>query len=1016
MWELCKKLPHGRISVRRISLLASLLVLAIFAQLTVFSTPVLAADVSRTGNTASYGGNTYSLATTSDIPSGLPAGTTGYLFKDVTAGSVSFILTSGDPAKATTGQYVVYPLSPDGSLGGAPRAPPTAVSIADAPPSSLTNSTKGTSSCDGSLTGGAGWIICPVTNFLASRMDDIHRILTSFLEVRPVQSDPSSSLYRMWAIVRDIANICFVIVFLIIVYSQITSIGFSNYNLKRMLPRLIIGAILVNTSFWIAALGVDLSNVLGYTVYDLMMGIQRSLSGAGQYNTTVPTWQVVTTYVLSAGGAAAGLSTAVIAAGGIGAALTLLIPTILVVFLGALAAVAILAARQAIITVCIIIAPLAFVAYVLPSTEKYFEKWKDLMMTMLLMFPLFSLVFAGAQLAGLAIIQNATSILQIIIGMAVQVAPVVITPMLIKLSGSLLGKIAGIINNPNRGLIDRTRNWSKDRAALHAARVRAGQERTRVFNRNPVNRAVRSRDMARRRREGLKSAYEAQAANDFTERDNRRYHNSEQSIEAMTRRTAVRKQQIENSFGRTAVAQRLEFDKRMTEADKVDVENTFSRTHLGHSAEMRTRHVHDQKKVIEAEHENDYLVSTNGRTNQLEIRHLQDRKKVIDSQQSYEHATSQRGRSNELEIRELESRENSRKARADRHFSELNSGNATDGYYGDFATNGHLQVRGQALSASLKEVSVQVSLDNMAKRNAEFALQSDIAKTIESSTIHLNLGGMTARQYAAGVAGTQGEASALASARSTAREQFGKFSAEYEELRNQYMPPIGDVKEFLRGNQNLQFKDETGNVVLEVDGSNMYAVNAMVKHITSVGVVDEVDEMIKLSGRGQPLHDYRETVADVLAQKGYGSRSIYEGGQVIERVRQGEIASETDLLEHIQEQTAKGKVSPADLATMDAVAIGRFISSIKHDRRAGGANDAGIAVSDLGPGYLEEVAKLVESAHDALTDDRLKGSVKGNAKIQLEKLEHAYRTLPKNAQGDIDLSGLSLQQIQNLLP
>ena len=136
------------------------------------------------------------------------------------------------------------------------------------------------------------------------------------------------------------------------------------------------------------------------------------------------------------------------------------------VFLGALAAVAILAARQAIITVCIIVAPLAFVAYVLPSTEKYFEKWKDLMMTMLLMFPLFSLVFAGAQLAGLAIIQNATSIIQIIIGMAVQVAPVVITPMLIKFSGSLLGKVAGMINNPNRGLVDRTRNWSKDRACL----------------------------------------------------------------------------------------------------------------------------------------------------------------------------------------------------------------------------------------------------------------------------------------------------------------------------------------------------------------------------------------------------------------------------------------------------------------------------------------------------------------------------------------------------------------------
>jgi hypothetical protein len=129
----------------------------------------------------------------------------------------------------------------------------------------------------------------------------------------------------------------------------------------------------------------------------------------------------------------------------------------------------ILAARQAIIIILIVIAPLAFVANLLPNTEKWFERWRDLFTTMLIFFPAFSLVFGGSQLAGGIIIQNAAgqgSFIMMIFGMAVQVAPLVITPLLLKLSGGLLGKIAGLVNDPRKGLMDRTKNWSKDRAEM----------------------------------------------------------------------------------------------------------------------------------------------------------------------------------------------------------------------------------------------------------------------------------------------------------------------------------------------------------------------------------------------------------------------------------------------------------------------------------------------------------------------------------------------------------------------
>ena len=85
---------------------------------------------------------------------------------------------------------------------------------------------------------------------------------------------------------------------------------------------------------------------------------------------------------------------------------------------------------------------------------------------MLVFFPAFAVIFGGAQLAGIIIIQNATGanggIMQIL-GMVVQVIPLALTPIILKLSGGVLGKFAGFVNDKNKGLYDRSKNWSKDR-------------------------------------------------------------------------------------------------------------------------------------------------------------------------------------------------------------------------------------------------------------------------------------------------------------------------------------------------------------------------------------------------------------------------------------------------------------------------------------------------------------------------------------------------------------------------
>ena len=316
---------------------------------------------------------------------------------------------------------------------------------------------------------GIGYILCPIMGFIADAMDKIYDFLQNFLEVRPLSTDSDSSLHSAWKYMQSFANIAFVIVFLVIVYSQVTGQGLNNYNIKRMIPRMVIAAMLVNVSYYLCAILVDLSNIAGASLQDLLTQIRTELiQGQEQNRLDSVGWGEMTTYILSGGTIAAA---GVIGLSGAGAGVIyLLVPILITAIFAVFVAVAILAARQALITILIIIAPLAFVAFVLPGTQKYFNRWKDIFQTMLLLYPIFSVLFGGSQLAGYLIAQNADRNEVVLLAMFVTVAPLIITPFLIKFSGGLLGKLAGMINNPTKGIGDRTKNWAQGKKDLERAR------------------------------------------------------------------------------------------------------------------------------------------------------------------------------------------------------------------------------------------------------------------------------------------------------------------------------------------------------------------------------------------------------------------------------------------------------------------------------------------------------------------------------------------------------------------
>lgn len=491
--------PLGRLSMRKLLSFVAALIVTVFAYILATAPTAFAADAAWNGGNLSYESNQYNAM--ADAKAGdsteIPAGSKVYGY-------------STNPADGPQKAYLIY-FDP----GVDPKTATSAktVNYSYTPPSTYTNkSSVGTISIDSSSANnptstctveGVGWIVCSLSSFLAEGMDNVFNLLTGFVAVQPIRtSDQSGDLYKAWDVMRSFANIVFIIGFLIIIYSQLTSTGVSNYGIKKLLPRIIVAAILVNISYYICAIAVDITNVLGYSLQHIFIQVRENLFGihGNTWSDSMGNWASVTGFVLSGGATVlalgAGGAAALAATGGTAAAaIFLLLPILVGALITLLVVLLILAARQAIIVILIIISPLAFVAYLLPGTEKWFEKWKDLFMTMMIFFPAFSMVFGGAQLAGAVIIQNATSINLIILGLAVQVAPLAIAPLLMRLSGGFLNRIAGIVNNPGKGLVDRTRKWAGEHADYHRQRGIGGDLKKHNF----LRRGARSLEYRKRR-------------------------------------------------------------------------------------------------------------------------------------------------------------------------------------------------------------------------------------------------------------------------------------------------------------------------------------------------------------------------------------------------------------------------------------------------------------------------------------------------------------------------------------
>lgn len=323
-------------------------------------------------------------------------------------------------------------------------------------------------SCEQSL-GALGWLVCPTTGKISEAVDWLYDKIEDILVINPVFAEDGQPIYEIWKYFRGITNIVFIIFLLVVIYSQLTGVGISNYGLKRSLPKLIVAAVLVNLSFIICSLLVDVSNIIG----NGLRGLFESIEAATMSSMTVGTGgashvAMAEMYSAMAGGTALAIGGGMIAfeAG----AIWMLIPVALGAIVSVAAGLITIAMRQAVVALLVMIAPLAMVAYMLPNTEKWFKQWKELLTRMLVFYPAFSLLFGASSLAGWAIIVSASDGFGLLLGTAVQIFPLFFAWKLMKMSGTFLSAVNAGLHRIAAGPLATNKAWAGTHRDLTRAR------------------------------------------------------------------------------------------------------------------------------------------------------------------------------------------------------------------------------------------------------------------------------------------------------------------------------------------------------------------------------------------------------------------------------------------------------------------------------------------------------------------------------------------------------------------
>lgn len=374
-----------------------------------------------------------------------------------------------------------------------------------------------------------GWIICPLITWMGDTASGLYaEVSQEFIVIDSGFFGDSGPVQDAWKKIVGFANTIMVIFLLVVVFSQLTGVGIDNYGIKKILPKIIVAAILINISFLICQLAVELSNILGDALNKMFTGWANDTISLSFKNGDVVNDGKGLFYGLLNGisGGILGIAGAEIAGTALtiasadsaaiaiaNAAMTILLPllcALVVIIVAVFFFFILLGVRKACVIVLVVLSPLAFVCYMLPNAKQLFQKWWKAFKGMLILYPICGLMIGGGYYVSKLITLSSGNYFVQFTAILLMVVPYFFIPKMLTSSFAAFGNIGAKISGFGRNLGGRmskgVKNADKNlRGAIKSTdRFKDIQEREAEKRVNSIVGKLRNKQS-----EGKLSAYES---------------------------------------------------------------------------------------------------------------------------------------------------------------------------------------------------------------------------------------------------------------------------------------------------------------------------------------------------------------------------------------------------------------------------------------------------------------------------------------------------------------------------
>lgn len=334
--------------------------------------------------------------------------------------------------------------------------------------------------------GSLGWILCPILEFTTDAVDTLYNsVIEPYLvmDATLFTSGSGDKTYEAWQTFQGIANICFVILFIFVIFSQLTGVGIDNYGIKKILPKLITAALLINLSYIICEVAIDISNIVGSGIKSIFDNLMTDVT--------------INSITVENGTNVDGLNTAI--TGGV-ALLAVIVGAVALYTNGAailiplfIAAISVLVSifflfvllslRKAAVIILVVVSPLALGCYMLPNTKKIFDKWFKALQGMLLLYPIAGALVGGGNYVSKVLLStgNGTSdFFFALSAMIIGIVPIFFIPGLLKASFAAIGNVGAKLSAMG-GRFGRNLGGRVDRSSM-ARNLRDSRDRRNAMN------------------------------------------------------------------------------------------------------------------------------------------------------------------------------------------------------------------------------------------------------------------------------------------------------------------------------------------------------------------------------------------------------------------------------------------------------------------------------------------------------------------------------------------------------